>query len=122
MYLALRPYFLLQGSISNKTQINSRLRCIFTIVSPLHNSKYFQEESMYHNSSSQTRTYKLVENAGFSEVDLEWIKSLLNVSMVTLQKKSIRVLTNTEDAINEIIYSINIKYCNSAKAKLAPLF
>jgi hypothetical protein len=77
---------------------------------------------MHYNSSSQTRTYKLVENAGFSEVDLEWIKSLLNVSMVTLQKKSIRVLTNTSDSINEIIYSINKKYCNSAKAKLAPLF
>jgi hypothetical protein len=77
---------------------------------------------MHYNSSSQTRTYKLVENAGFSEVDLEWIKSLLNVSMVTLQKKSIRVLTNTSDSINEIINSINKKYCNSAKAKLAPLF
>jgi hypothetical protein len=77
---------------------------------------------MHYNSSSQTRTYKIVENAGFSEADLEWIKSLLNVSMVTLQKKSIRVLTNTSDSINEIIDSINKKYCNSAKAKLAPLF
>jgi hypothetical protein len=77
---------------------------------------------MNYHSASQTRTYKIVENSGFSDVDLDWIKSLLNVSLVTLQKKSIRVLTTTEDTINEIIYSINKKYCNSAKAKLAPLF
>lgn len=77
---------------------------------------------MHYNSSSQTRTYKIVENAGFSEVDLEWISLLLNVSLVTLQKKSIRVLTITEDAINGVIDSINKKYCNSAKAKLHPLF
>ena len=77
---------------------------------------------MYYNTPSQTRTFKIVENSGFSEVDLAWIRSLVNVSLVTLQKKSIRVLTNTEDAINKIVDSINKKYCNSAKAKLNPLF
>lgn len=63
-----------------------------------------------------------MENGNFSEVDLAWIRSLVNVSLVTLQKKSIRVLTNTEDAIAKIVDSINKKYCNNAKAKLSPLF
>lgn len=77
---------------------------------------------MYYDAPSQTRTFKIVENGNFSEVDLAWIRSLVNVSLVTMQKKTIRVLTNTEDAINKIIDSINKKYCNSAKAKLSPLF
>jgi hypothetical protein len=77
---------------------------------------------MYYNASSQTRTFKIVDNAGFSEVDLAWIRSLVNVSLVTLQKKTIRVLTNTEDSIVKIVDSINKKYCNNAKAKLSPLF
>jgi hypothetical protein len=63
-----------------------------------------------------------VEDGNFSEIDLAWIRSLVNVSLVTLQKKSIRVLTNTEDAITKIVDSINKKYCNNAKAKLSPLF
>lgn len=77
---------------------------------------------MAYNSASQTRTFKIVENAGFSEVDLAWIRSLVNVSLVTLQKKTIRVLTTTDDSIAKIVDSINKKYCNSAKAKLNPLF
>jgi hypothetical protein len=77
---------------------------------------------MYYNASSQTRTFKIVKNAGFSEVDLTWIRSLVDVSLVTLQKNTIRVLTDTEDAIAKIVDSINKKYCNSAKAKLNPLF
>ena len=77
---------------------------------------------MYYNAISQTRTFKIVENSGFSEGDLAWIRSLINVSLVTLQKKTIRVLTNTEDAITGIVDSINKKYCNRAKAKLNPLF
>jgi hypothetical protein len=77
---------------------------------------------MYYNARSQTRTFKIVENADFSEVDLAWIRSLVDVSLVTLQKNTIRVLTDTEDAITKIVDTINKKYCNSAKAKLNPLF
>ena len=77
---------------------------------------------MYYNNASQTRTFKIVEDGNFSEVDLAWIRALVNVSLVTLQKKSIRVLTNTDDAINNIVDAINKKYCNNAKAKLSPLF
>jgi len=75
----------------------------------------------YHNAA-QIRTFKIVENNNFGEDDLIWIKSLLNVSFVTLQKKSIRVFTETEDTIAEIITSIKKKYCNSATPKLSPLF
>ena len=77
---------------------------------------------MHYHNTAQVRTFKIVENTNFGEDDLKWIKSLLNVSFVTLQKKSIRVFTETEDTIAEIITSINKKYCNSAKAKLNPLF
>ena len=55
-------------------------------------------------------------------IDLAWIRSLVNVSLVTLQKKTIRVLTTTDDWIAKIVDSINKKYCNSAKAKLNPLY
>jgi hypothetical protein len=82
----------------------------------------FREDIMHYNALSQTRTFKIVENGNFSEADCAWIRSLVDVSLVTVQKKSIRVLTNTEDAINKIIDSINKKYCNSARAKLSPLF
>jgi trehalose-6-phosphate synthase len=63
-----------------------------------------------------------MEKSNFSDDDVKWIGSLVDVSVVTLQKKSIRVRTETEDAIKEIIDSINKKYCNSSKPKLSPLF
>jgi hypothetical protein len=77
---------------------------------------------MYYNHSFQTRTFKIVENSNFADDDLKWIGALGNVSVVTLQKKSIRVRTESEDAIAGIINSINKKYCNSSKPKLCPLF
>jgi hypothetical protein len=77
---------------------------------------------MYYNNSYQTRTFKIVEKSNFSDDDVKWIGELGNVSVVTMQKKSIRVRTETEDAITEIIDSINKRYCNSAKPKLSPLF
>jgi hypothetical protein len=73
-------------------------------------------------NSSQIRSFKIVEKNNFSEDDLKWIKSLINVSLVTLQKKSIRVFIETEDAITGIIKSIDTKYCNTSKPKLSPLF
>jgi hypothetical protein len=73
-------------------------------------------------NSAQTRSFKIVEKNNFSEDDLKWIRSLINVSVVTLQKKSIRVFIETEDAIAEIANSIDKKYCNSSKPKLSPLF
>jgi hypothetical protein len=82
----------------------------------------FQEDMMYYNNSTQTRTFKIEEQNNFSEDDVKWIRSLLNVSVVTLQKKSIRVFTESEDSIAEIVNSIKKKYCNSLKAKLSPLF
>jgi hypothetical protein len=80
------------------------------------------EDAMYYNHTSQTRTFKIVENSNFADDDIKWIGSLGNVSVVTLQKKSIRVRTESEDAIAGIINSINKKYCNSSKPKLCPLF
>jgi len=77
---------------------------------------------MGYFDSSQARTFKTEEKNKLSEDDLTWIRSLINVSVVTLQKKSIRVHTETEDAIPGIITSINKKYCNSSKPKLTPLF
>ncbi len=77
---------------------------------------------MGRNDSAQTRTFNIVERSNFSDDDLTWIKSLIHVNVVTLQKKSIRVFTETEDAIFGIITAINKKYCNSAKPKLSPLF
>jgi hypothetical protein len=81
-----------------------------------------REDAMYYNQSTQTRTFKVVEKSNFSDDDLKWIGALLNVTLVTLQKKSIRVRTDTEDAIAGIIDAINKKYCNSSKPKLSPLF
>jgi hypothetical protein len=85
-------------------------------------SPFYRENIMSYFGSSQTRTFKIVEDRGFSEVDLAWIRSQVNVSLVTLQKKTIRVLTTTEDSIAKIVDTINKKYCNNAKAKLSPLF
>jgi predicted nucleotide-binding protein (sugar kinase/HSP70/actin superfamily) len=82
----------------------------------------FREDAMGYFDAAQTRTFKIVEKNNFSEDDLKWIRSLINVSLVTLQKKSIRVFTETEDSIKEIINSITKKYCNSSKPKLTPLF
>jgi len=82
----------------------------------------FLEGIMGRNDSAQTRTFKIVEKGNFCDDDLTWIKSLIHVNVVTLHKKSIRVFTETEDAIAGIITSINKKYCNSAKPKLSPLF
>ena len=81
-----------------------------------------QEDAMSCNNYSQTRTFKIVENSNFADDDLKWIGSLSHVSVVTLQKKSIRVRTELEDAIPEIVDSINKRYCNSSKPKLCPLF
>jgi hypothetical protein len=77
---------------------------------------------MYYNNSYQTRTFKIVEKSNFSDDDVKWIGALGYVSVVTMQKKSIRVRTETEDAIKGIIESINKRYCNSSKPKLSPLF
>lgn len=77
---------------------------------------------MSYNSYSQTRTFKIVEDSNLTDDDLKWIGSLSNVSVVTLQKKSIRVRTEIEDAIPEIVDSINKRYCNSSRPKLCPLF
>jgi hypothetical protein len=77
---------------------------------------------MGYFDSAQTRTFKVVDKDHFSDDDLKWIKSLTNVVGVTQQKKSIRVSSEKEDAIKEIITSINKKYCNSSKPKLMPLF
>lgn len=77
---------------------------------------------MNYISSAQRISFKIVEKSNFSEDDLKWIRSLINVSLVTLQKKSIRVFIETEDALAGIIHSIDTKYCNSSKPKLTPLF
>jgi hypothetical protein len=81
-----------------------------------------REDLMYYNNISQTRTFKIVEKDILSTDDLEWIRSLLYVSCVTLQEKTIRVMTDTEDAIVGIISSIKKKFCNSYTPKLSPLF
>ncbi|MBN1131307.1 MAG: hypothetical protein JXA71_20140 [Chitinispirillaceae bacterium] len=77
---------------------------------------------MYYNNATQTRTFKIVEENHFCEDDVQWIKSLKNVDLITVQKKSIRVLTESDEAIKGIIEAINKRYCNSAKPKLNPLF
>jgi hypothetical protein len=77
---------------------------------------------MYNNNSSQTRTFKIVKDSHFANDDLMWIRSLSNVSDVSLQEKTIRVRTELEDAIPKIVDSINRQYCNSLKPKLSPLF
>lgn len=77
---------------------------------------------MYYNSPSQTRTFKIEDNGSFAEEDIKWIKSLSHVSSVTKQKKSIRVRTEFNDAVQEIVDSINQRYCNGLNPKLSPLF
>jgi hypothetical protein len=80
------------------------------------------EDAMGYFDSAQTRTFKTETKNKLSEDDFTWIRSLINVTVVTSQKKSIRVFTETEDAMAGIISSINKKYCNSSKPKLTPLF
>ena len=63
-----------------------------------------------------------MEKDNFSDDDLQWIRSLVNVSVVTVQEKTIRVITETDDAIAGIINAILKKYCRSSKPKLSPLF
>src|SRR5271157_2853109 len=82
----------------------------------------FQEDEMYYNDSFQTRTFKIIDNSNFDKDDLKWIKSLPNVSVVSLQKKIMRVRTELDDAVPEIVDSITKRYCNSLKPKLSPLF
>jgi hypothetical protein len=82
----------------------------------------FPEDAMGYFDSAQTRTFKTEAKNKLSEDDFTWIRSLINVTVVTSQKKSIRVFTETEDAMAGIISSINKKYCNSSKPKLTPLF
>lgn len=77
---------------------------------------------MYYDNPTQIRTFKIVDKDELSADDVEWIMSLLNVSLVTVQEKTIRVRTEIEDAIGEIVNSINKKYCKSSKPKLSPLF
>ncbi len=71
---------------------------------------------------SQTRTFKIVPNGNFADDDMKWIGALSNVSVVTLQKNSVRVRTEFEDAVPGIVDSITKRYCNSSKPKLNPLF
>jgi len=77
---------------------------------------------MSYNNYSDTRTFKIVNNGNFADEDLKWIKALSNVSDVSQQKKTIRVRTEFEDAITEIVDSINKRYCNISEPKLSPLF
>ena len=77
---------------------------------------------MNYTGALQTITFKVVEKNGLSDEDLQWIRSLGHVSVVTVQSKTIRVLTETDDTIAGIITSINTRYCNSAHPKLSPLF
>jgi trehalose-6-phosphate synthase len=82
----------------------------------------FREDAMGYFDTAQARTFKIEDKNEFSDDDVKWIKSIVNVSVVTKQKKSIRVFTETEDAIPGIITSINKKYCNMSHPKLTPLF
>jgi hypothetical protein len=82
----------------------------------------FLEDAMGYFDAAQTRTFKTETKNKLSEDDFAWIRSLINVTVVTSQKKSIRVFTETEDAMVGITNSINKKYCNSSKPKLTPLF
>ena len=77
---------------------------------------------MHFHNSALTRTFKIVEENNFSTDDLQWLKSLLNVSDVTRQKKTVRVSSESADAIGDIITSIGKKFCNSATPKLSQLF
>ncbi len=77
---------------------------------------------MSFSNPSQTRTFKIVEGGDFAVNDLKWIKSLPNVSVVSMQGNSIRVRTELEDAVPEIVESITKRYCNSIAPKLNPLF
>jgi hypothetical protein len=77
---------------------------------------------MSYNNYSDTRTFKVLEKGDFADEDLKWIKSLPNVSIVSQQKNTIRVQTNSEDTIPEIVASINTRYCDCSNPKLSPLF
>jgi len=77
---------------------------------------------MFYNNSFQIRTFKVEANSNFSNDDIRWIESLSDVSVVTLQKKSLRVRTESEDAIVGIVDSINTRYCTCSNPKLSPLF
>ena len=77
---------------------------------------------MYYNNLFQTRTFKIIDSSNFTADDVKWIKSLPNVSVVSLQKKIMRVRTESEDAVPEIVDAITKRYCNSSKPKLSPLF
>lgn len=77
---------------------------------------------MSYNNYSTTKTFKIVKNGNFSDEDLKWIMSLSNVSKVTLQKETIRVSTEFEDSVSEIVNSVNKQYCDCLEPKLSPLF
>jgi hypothetical protein len=80
------------------------------------------EDEMGYFDAAQARTFKTEVKNKLSADDLTWIRSIVNVTDVTLQKKSIRVFSEIEDAMVGITSSINKKYCNSSKPKLTPLF
>jgi hypothetical protein len=77
---------------------------------------------MSYNDSTQTRTFKIVKDGNFADDDMKWIGALAHVSVVSLQNKTLRVRTEFEDAVSEIVDSITKRYCNSSKPKLNPLF
>ena len=77
---------------------------------------------MFYNNSFQTRTFKIEANSNFAADDIKWIESLSNVSVVTQQKKIIRVRTESMDAVPGIVNSINMRYCTCSSPKLSPLF
>jgi hypothetical protein len=77
---------------------------------------------MNYNNTTQTRTYKIIEENRLTEDDFTWLKSLKNVTTIEMHKKSLTVLTKIVDSIAEIVRSINCKFCNSSKPKLKPLF
>ena len=77
---------------------------------------------MNYNNTTQTRTYKIIEENRLTEEDFNWLKSLNNVTSIEVHKKSLTVLTKIVDSIAEIVRSINCKFCNSSKPKLKPLF
>ncbi len=81
-----------------------------------------QEDEMSFANPSQTRTFKIVNDGNFTDDDMKWIGALSNVSVVSLQKKIIRVRTELDDAVPEIVDSITKRYCNSSTPKLTPLF
>jgi hypothetical protein len=77
---------------------------------------------MNYNRPTQTRTFKIIEENKLTEDDLQWLKSLKNVTTIEVHKKSLTVLTKIVDSIAEIVASIKCKFCNSSKPKLKPLF